>query len=92
MGNQELHDYFICYVAFNDVCHSYGLPHHLNISLLVIESTIVGYMEAFLLCVQLSNKLVELCGNTIPFTFIMGKLWLSMVIIMNFTLYKNDND
>ncbi|KAG5572738.1 hypothetical protein H5410_062504 [Solanum commersonii] len=52
MVNQELHDYFISYVAFKDVCHSNGLPYHLNISILVIKSTVMEYME-------------ELRGNTI---------------------------
>ncbi|KAG5572743.1 hypothetical protein H5410_062509 [Solanum commersonii] len=64
MGNQELHDYFISYVAFKDVCHSYCLPHHLNISLLVIKSTIMGYMKASLLCEQRKRDMDNFIKNS----------------------------
>ncbi|KAG0491242.1 hypothetical protein HPP92_004640 [Vanilla planifolia] len=45
MGNQELLEYFISYAA-KKARHSYGPKGHCGMSMLIFESSAVGYMEA----------------------------------------------
>ncbi|XP_019257312.1 PREDICTED: protein SUPPRESSOR OF GENE SILENCING 3-like isoform X3 [Nicotiana attenuata] len=56
MGNQELRDYFSSYAAVKTARSSYGPQGHRGISVLIFETTPVGYMEAVLLSEQFSGK------------------------------------
>lgn len=46
MGNQELLDYFSAYTKAVKARHSYGPKGHRGMSILIFESTAVGYLEA----------------------------------------------
>ncbi|CAI9108839.1 OLC1v1008537C1 [Oldenlandia corymbosa var. corymbosa] len=55
MGNQELLDYFSSFAALK-ARHSYGPQGHRGISLLIFESSAVGYLEAERLCKHFEDE------------------------------------
>ena len=74
MGNQELLDYFGEYAA-TKARHSYGPAGHRGISVLIFESSAVGYMEGNVCIGTLLRKVqTEIHGSSAGFhSFLVGK-------------------